>query len=271
MTEIKYGVFLPSFWSDYGSQGPSGALREVAGAADALGYDSVWACDHIVASEQHAGSARCLEPLVLMASLASLYPHLKVGTDVLVLPQRSAMLVAKQAATLDVLSEGRFILGIGAGWSEDEFRYLNADFERRGAHTDEAIAVMRRLWGETPASYAGTFYNFKDAYFYPRPTGDGPPVWVGGGSPPAVRRAALLGDAWMPFWGEWDGFVRDQSKFQRQVGQLREQSSGRQVLIAANVPVRLAGGAQTASQRTSYAPEQIDLVLQIIWMQGWNM
>jgi hypothetical protein len=77
-----------------------------------------------------------------------------------------------------------------------------------------------------------------------------------------VRRAALLGDAWMPFWGEWDGFVRDQSKFQRQVGQLREQSSGRQVLIAANVPVRLAGGAQTASQRTSYAPEQIDLVLQ---------
>lgn len=256
MKDIKSGIFLPSFWSSYGSLTTQQAMHEVGEAADVLGFDSVWACDHIVAPPEHAGSARCLEPLILMASLAQQFPRLVVGTDVLVLPQRNALLVAKQAATLSVLSEDRFILGIGAGWSEDEFRFLGADFERRGAHTDEAIALMRALWRGTPVSHKGDFYQLEETYFYPDPPGDGPPVWVGGASPPALARAARFGDAWMPFWGEWDAFTRDLEQFREQVRQLRESERGASIRIAANVPVRVEDGTGGGASAGSSGPAQ---------------
>jgi probable F420-dependent oxidoreductase len=243
MIELKSGIFLPTFWSDYGTLDISQAMIEVAGAADSLGFDSLWACDHIVAPERHAGSARCLEPMILMASLAQRFPKLVVGTDVLVLPQRNAILVAKQAATLSVLTGGRFVLGIGAGWNEDEFKLLGADFEQRGAHTDEAIELMRTLWRQTPASFSGSFYQLQDAYFYPNPEGDGPPIWVGGSSSAALARAARFGDGWMPFWGKWEDFTKDLEKFRRQVQQLRASERGQAIKIIANVPLRIAEGS----------------------------
>ncbi len=257
MTERKFGIFLPTFWSDYGRRSTTQAMQEVAREAEELGFDALWACDHIVNSERHAGSARCLEPLILMAFLVQQFPRLHFGTDVLVLPQRNAILVAKQAATLSVLSEGRFILGIGAGWSEDEFRYLGADFKRRGAHTNEAIALMKVLWRQTPTSFEGGFYNFKDAWFYPHPEGDGPPIWVGGSSPAALRRAARYGDAWMPFWGKWESFTHDLSKFRGQVQQLRTSESGQTLKIAANVPLRIASESVEFATDTPQPAEQI--------------
>ena len=276
MTKRKFGVFLPTFWSDYGRRSTAQAMREVAQAAEELGFDSLWACDHIVNSERHAGSARCLEPLILMACLVQQFPRLHFGTDVLVLPQRNALLVAKQAATLSVLSEGRFILGIGAGWSADEFRYLGADFERRGAHTDEAIALMRVLWRQTPASFEGEFYNFKDAWFYPTPEGGGPPIWVGGSSPAALRRAARFGDAWMPFWGKWDSFTYDLNKFLMQVQQLRTSERGQTLKIAANVPLRIATESLEFATDIPQPAEQIVDVLQPYLEAGleyviWNI
>lgn len=257
MAKLKFGVFLPTFWPHYGQTGTPQAMLEVARAASALGYDSLWACDHIVNAEQHAGSARCLEPLILMAFLANEFPTLHFGTDVLVLPQRSAILVAKQAATLSVLSQGRFILGIGAGWSEAEFRYLGADFKRRGAHTDEAIALMRALWRGTPTSFEGQFYELAEAWFYPDTQGDGPPIWVGGSSPAALRRAASLGDAWMPFWGKWDAFIQDTKKFRGQVQEILATSAGRDVKIAANVPLRIASEEEAFATDTPQLEEQI--------------
>lgn len=276
MTERRFGLFLPTFWPDYGRRSASQAMREVAQAADELGFDALWACDHVVNSERHAGSARCLEPLVLMAYLAQQFPRLRFGTDVLVLPQRNAILVAKQAATLSVLAEGRFILGIGAGWSEDEFRYLGADFERRGAHADEAIALMKALWRGTPVSFEGEFYNFAEAWFYPDPPGDGPPVWVGGSSPAALRRAARYGDAWMPFWGDWESFSRDQGKFRRQAQQLRASERGPALTIAANVPVRLAAAAEEFASDTPQPAGQIIAGLRSYFDAGleyviWNI
>ena len=275
-TERKFGIFLPTFWSDYGLRSTAQAMREVALAADELGFDSLWACDHIVNSEKHAGSARCLEPLILMSYLVQQFPRLHFGTDVLVLPQRNAILVAKQAASLSVLSEGRFILGIGAGWSEDEFRYLGADFERRGAHTDEAIALMKVLWRQTPTSFEGNFYNFKDAWFYPKPEGDGPPIWVGGSSPAALQRAARYGDAWMPFWGKWESFTHDLSKFRRQVQHLRASESGQTLKIAANVPLRIASESVEFATDTPQTAEQIIDALQLYLEAGleyviWNI
>lgn len=232
-------------------------MHEVAAAAVSLGFDSLWACDHIVAPEQNAGSARCLEPLILMASLAQQFPGLLVGTDVLVLPQRHAVLAAKQAATLSVLSGDRLILGIGAGWNSEEFRLLGADFDRRGAHTDEAITLMRTLWRQTPASFEGSFYRLKDAYFYPDPAGDGPPIWIGGFSQAAVSRAERLGDGWMPFWGKWEGFTNDLERFRGHVQRLRRSERGQSLRIAANVPLCIADGANEHATDVPQPAEKI--------------
>jgi probable F420-dependent oxidoreductase len=140
-----------------------------------------------------------IEPLMTLASLIHLVPRVQLGTSTLVLPQRHAVVVAKQVAALDVLSGGRFILGVGVGWLEEEFGFLNADFARRGAVTDEAIRAMRALWSEPVASFHGRFYDFSDAVFFPKPRSGGVPLWVCGNTRPAIRRAARLGDAWNPF------------------------------------------------------------------------
>jgi probable F420-dependent oxidoreductase len=276
MAHRKFGIFLPSFWAGYGQRSTAQALQEVARTAQELGFDSLWACDHILNSERNAGSARCLEPLVLMAALAQQFPRLHFGTDVLVLPQRNAILVAKQAATLSVLSQGRFILGIGAGWSEDEFGYLGADFARRGAHTDEAIALMKALWRQNPVSFDGEFYRLKDAWFYPKPHGDGPPIWIGGSSPPALRRAARFGEAWMPFWGKWESFTQDLDRFQQQVQGLRSSENTRKLTIAANVPLRLVSGSDEFATDTPQAAEQVVAALHSFYDAGleyviWNI
>lgn len=276
MTERRFGIFLPSFWPNYGVRNTPQAMQEVAREAEELGFDSLWACDHIVNSETNAGSARCLEPLILMSYLALKFPRLRFGTDVLVLPQRNALLVAKQAATLSVLSEGRFILGIGAGWSEDEFNYLGADFERRGEHANESIALMRALWRGTPISFEGKFYSLKDAWFYPKPDGNGPPIWVGGSSPAALQRASRYGDAWMPFWGKWDAFTNDLIKFAGQVRTLRESDRGESLKIAANVPLRIASESAQFATDNPQPAEQIADTLQLFLAAGldyiiWNI
>jgi probable F420-dependent oxidoreductase len=196
---MRVGTFLPTYWTDYGTTTVREAVEEAARAAEALGYASVWANDHVIAPAHQAGVGHIIEPLMTLASLIHLVPRLQLGTSALVLPQRHAVVVAKQVAELDVLSGGRFILGVGVGWLEEEFGFLNADFARRGAVTDEAIRAMRALWSEPVASFHGRFYAFSDAVFFPKPRSGGVPVWVCGNTRPAIRRAARVGDAWNPF------------------------------------------------------------------------
>ena len=258
---VKSGIFLPTSWRDFGNRTIPQAMQEVAGTADALGFDSIWACDHIVSSNRNVGAARCLEPMILMSTLAHQFPRLVIGTDVLVLPQRNAVLVAKQAATLSVLSGGRFILGIGAGWNEDEFRMLGADFETRGRHTDEAISLMKSLWKQTPVSFTGWYYKLEEAYFYPDPEGDGPPVWVGGSSQPAVSRAARVGDGWMPFWGKWQDFQNDLEKFRGQARWLKDQPRGQDVRLIVNVAVRIATGSD---KHATDEPQSVEKIVETV-------
>lgn len=235
---MQVGVFVPSYWTDYGTYGIARAIEETARTADALGYVSLWANDHVITPAEQAGMGYVIEPLVTLASLIHLAPRLHLGTSTLVLPQRHPIVVAKQVAALDVLSGGRFILGVGVGWLEEEFRYLNADFARRGAVTDEAIALMRVLWGQESATFHGRFYDVSDASMFPKPVRGAVPVWVSGNTPPAIRRAARHGDAWDPFCIGLDDFTAGVASLRAQARQ-----ADRPVpTIAAHMRIRIGAG-----------------------------
>jgi len=169
----------------------------------------VWATDHVIMPvELKEPYGQLLEPLVTLAYIASTSQKLRLGTSCIVLPQRNPILVAKQAAALDVFSGGRVILGFGAGWAEKEFGYLNADFARRGKVFDESIRVMKALWRDEVVNFDGSFFHVKDALFLPKPVGRDIPVWIGGNGPPAVRRALMVGDGWHPVGLDIEGFRR---------------------------------------------------------------
>jgi probable F420-dependent oxidoreductase len=191
---MQFGVALPHF----SRLATREALVTTAREAEALGYDSVWTTDHVLmASDQPEPYGRVLEAFVSLTYVAALTERVRLGTSVIVLPQREPVLVAKQAAALDVLSGGRLILGVGAGWNEREFGFLGASFHDRGRRLDEYIGALRTLWSEPAPRIDGRYVRIADASFEPRPVqAGGPPIWVGGSSRAALRRAATLCDGW---------------------------------------------------------------------------
>ena len=195
---MRFGAFLPTYWDDYGESPIHVAIQEAATAAEALGYEAVWANDQVIGFSP-AASALGIEPLVTLASLVHLVPRLTLGIAVLVLPQRNTILVAKQAATLHLLSQQRLILGVGIGWRAEEFALLGANFADRAAVTDEAIEVMQTLWREPIARYHGQFHHFDAVSLPPHPADGGPPIWIGGNGAGAIRQAARYGSGWLPF------------------------------------------------------------------------
>ena len=178
------------------------ALVGLAEQAEALGFDSVWVHDHVF-NVGHVydriGGRPYYEPLALLSYVAARTRRVRLGTSVLVLPYHNPIRLAKTAATLDVLSGGRLILGIGVGAIENEMEAMGTPFKQRGAFTDEAIAVMRTLWTEEDPRFDGKFSRFAGMKFSPKPVQKPSiPVVIGGVSPAAIRRAALLGDGWQP-------------------------------------------------------------------------
>jgi probable F420-dependent oxidoreductase len=241
---MQFGAFLPTCWDDYGSSNVRIAVEEAAKAAEALGYDSVWANDVVIVPATPANVDQIIEPLITLASLVHLVPRLKLGTSVLVLPQRNAMLVAKQTAALNLLSEGRFILGVGIGHREEEFKLLGADYAHRAAITDEAIEVLQTLWREPVAQFHGRFHSFDNARMFPKPVNGGPPIWIGGKTVAGARRAARYGSAWLPN-------SRDLHTFQSGVALLRELTTGRQCPLIANMfYLRIKKPGETADVQT---------------------
>lgn len=246
---MQVGTFLPTYWTTYGASTVAEAVRETALAAAELNYASLWANDHVLAPAHRAEMGYIAEPLTTLASVIHLAPTLTLGTSTLVLPQRDAIVVAKQVATLDVLSGGRFILGIGVGWQEEEFAMLGADFAQRGAVADEAVAVMRALWSEERTTFHGSYYDFADAVFHPKPTAGRVPLWVCGNTPAAIRRAARLGDAWNPF-------CMPLAEFTAGVAALRADHHGRPMpLIAAHMQIRIGEAAGPPAHLSGSAPE----------------
>lgn len=221
---MRFGAFLPTYWDDYGASSLPVAITEAATAAEALGYEGVWANDMVIrpaaARRGTLEGGQVIEPLITLASLVHLVPRLTLGLNVLVLPQRNAILVAKQVAALHLLAAGRLILGVGIGYRAAEFALLGADFVHRAAITDEAIELLQALWREPVARYHGRFHHLEAASMEPRPPEGGPPIWIGGSSPAAIRRAAQYGSGWLPIGLDLDAF-------ESSVTSLRELTRGR--------------------------------------------
>ena len=181
---------------------------------ETLGFDIVTVSDHVIIpkevqsiypySEDGAFSGvdagECLEQLTVAMFLATNTTSIKVMTSVMVLPHRPPVLAAKMLASLDVLSRGRLIVGVGAGWMQEEFEALGtAPYEHRGSVANEYIGIFKEMWTSDTPEYNGTYARISGMSFYPKPMQDPhPPIWVGGESPPALRRAGQLGDAWYP-------------------------------------------------------------------------
>jgi probable F420-dependent oxidoreductase len=189
-------------------------LVRFAEQVEALGFETIWFSDHIVVPTEVKSAypyhpegqmpfdpaEPYWEPLTAMSYVAGRTSKLRVGVSVLILPYRNPVVTAKVLATLDVLSNGRVTLGIGVGWMEEEFQAIGLDtFHARGAYTDECVAIYRELWTSESPSHRGKFHQFSNIRCEPRPVQSGGiPIWVGGHTPPAVRRAARLGDGWQP-------------------------------------------------------------------------
>jgi probable F420-dependent oxidoreductase len=205
---MRVGIVLPA-------RGPfaSGqALADVAEAAEQAGFASVWATDHIIFPSDigqtypHTDSgvptwdhqSSWVEAIVALSWAGARTQKIRLGTAVLVLPIRSVLHTAKQVASLDHLSGGRVVLGVGAGWLREEFDYLGARFEERGRRLSEGMRLLRACWSDDPISFDGDFHHVHDAVMQPKPQqGRSLPLLVGGHSDAALRRAATLGDGWL--------------------------------------------------------------------------
>src|SRR5688572_14818502 len=140
------------------------------------------------------------DPVVAMTWLAAATTTIEVGTNVLILPQRHPIILAKELVTLDAFSYGRVILGVGAGWAKEDFDAMGVDFAQRGKRTDEMIQAIRALWNDESSSFSGEFFDFEGAYCYPKPARPGGiPILIGGESKAAKRRVARHGDGWLPY------------------------------------------------------------------------
>ncbi|WP_225823641.1 LLM class F420-dependent oxidoreductase [Streptomyces naphthomycinicus] len=189
-------------------------VRAVAHAAEAQGFSRLWAGEHVVLVDTPASrypysddgriavpaDADWLDPLLALSFAAAVTDEIGLATGVLLLPEHNPVVVAKQAATLDVLSAGRVTLGVGIGWSADEFTALGVPFAGRGRRTEEYLAAMRTLWREDVATFEGEFTRFRKVRVNPRPVRDRRiPVVMGGNGEAALRRAATLADGWYGF------------------------------------------------------------------------
>ena len=226
---MKYGVILPNV----GPMAHIEPLAKIAQNAEDLGYVGVFLSDHIAIPTDLRSAYpyrsdgrfpltaqdRILEPVTTLSYLAAVTSRVQLGFSVLVLPYRHPVLNAKMLGTLDVISNGRLIVGAGVGWMAEEFAALGSEFSARGTVTDEHIALLKAFWTEPVPDVQGTHYSVAGLGMAPRPVSQPhPPIWTGGISPPALRRAANLADGWHGVRQS----PADVAKVQSRIAELRE-------------------------------------------------
>jgi probable F420-dependent oxidoreductase len=208
---MKFGVCVPN----YGESSSLEALRTVALEAERSDFDSLWTTDHIL-MPKNSGTPyeRIFDSITTLAYLAAITGNVGLGISSLIIAMRNPVIVAKQLATIDNVSDGRLMLAIGAGWNEREFAHLGSNFHTRGKRVDASVRLIRSLWsGETSFKSRVLGLEFSDAVFEPRPAKKHLGIWIGGTSKAAMKRAAALGDAWHPNVQPLDQFARLVSDF----------------------------------------------------------
>ena len=205
----------------YAAIEPRTAAR-LARAAEAAGFESLWAGEHVVLPDPQAPPSPMgptepiLDPAIALTFAAAHTTRVRLGTGIIILPQRNPLVLAKELASLDRLSNGRLIFGVGVGYLEAEFRALGAPFEQRGAVTDDYLAAMRAIWSQDKPAHKGPFVSFADIQAHPQPTQrPHPPIVIGGRTAPAFRRAVAQGQGWY-------GFALDPVKTAEALAGLRE-------------------------------------------------
>ena len=226
---MKYGLRIPSF-----ALGPRTASLQTMGAylrrAEDLGFESAVTIDHLLLTPP-AYACTWLEAMTTLAALAGVTRTIRLGTMVLVLPLRNPVYFAKEWATLDLLTGGRTILGLGVGWHEEEFALMGVPYRERGPRTSEAIEVLKALWARDDVTYQGKYYQFQSLTIDPKPVqAPHPPIWIGGGTQPSekvygqtvpsidpvLRRIARYADTWVPHSSATPAMVKDDwAKVQR--------------------------------------------------------
>jgi probable F420-dependent oxidoreductase len=198
-------VRLGLFSINIGPRSRPDHLAEVAKAAEEAGFDSVWTGEHVVLPDPQvppspmAPQDPALDPVVALTWAAAATTTVRLATGIIILPQRNPVVFAKQVASLDVVSGGRVILGIGVGYLEPEFRAIGANYEDRGAVTDEHLEAMQHLWYDDKPEYHGRFAEFSGVDAHPRPVQQPIPIVIGGHTPRAYRRAVARGHGWYGF------------------------------------------------------------------------
>src|SRR5580704_2627237 len=204
---MKFGIAF----TNSGAFSNPALMGHLATTAERCGFESLWTVEHVAVPVKHlpypgtkdgqmpgGDDVPIQDPLIPLAYVAAITKTIKLATGILILPQRHPIYTAKEVATLDVLSGGRTILGIGSGWMKEEFESLGIDFHKRGAMTDEAIQSLRALWSEGTSSFEGKHFNFGPLHSYPKPVKNNVPIHVGGHSTAAAKRAGRYGDGFFP-------------------------------------------------------------------------
>jgi probable F420-dependent oxidoreductase len=213
---------LGYFGINFGVGGDADAMVRIAKAAEEAGLESVWTAEHVVLPDPRVDPSPSdpqtpfLDPLIALSHIAAHTTRIRLGTGVVILPQRNPVVLAKELASVDAVSRGRLIFGLGAGYLEPEFRAIGAPFEERGAVTDDAIGALKALWTMEKPEYKGRFFAFGGIDAQPRPVQKPhPPIVVGGMSRQGARRAARHGNGWY-------GFLTDPAAAKRSIGWIRE-------------------------------------------------
>ena len=237
---MKFGVMLPHYRQVASAEG----IIRVAQEAESMGFDSVWVSEHTAVPDQDVErfGLGYFDPFTVLGYAAAVTKQITLGTSIIIMPFRNPLHMAQVAATVDQLSNGRLILGVGVGSAEQEYRALGAPWEERGSVADEVIQVLQHVWTADRPNFDGNHFNFSGINSFPQPVQrPHPPFWIGGGSQRSIRRAAEYGDAWHPSRPSFELLEEGAPRLHRLAERAGRDPS--KILIAARHPMKILDGA----------------------------